>query len=128
MHGTNFGGGAKIAQFRVGEKALFRTSRDVDECDSTAAYAAAADRTDIRSKAAIAASAITVAAPAPVAASAASVANPVAAPAVTASSIAVAAPVAAPAVAAFATVCTSFATGALFPALPAHHFGERGKH
>ena len=56
------------------------------------------------------------------------IATPVAAPAVTASSIAVAAPVAAPAVAAFAAVCTSFATGALFPALPAHHFGERGKH
>jgi len=56
------------------------------------------------------------------------IATPVAAPAVAASAMAVAAPVAAPAVAAFATVCTSFATGALFPALPAHHFGERGKH
>ena len=55
------------------------------------------------------------------------IATPVAAPAVAASAMAVAAPVAAPAVAAVATVCTSFATNTLFSALPAHHFGERGK-
>ena len=55
------------------------------------------------------------------------IATPVAAPAVTASAMAVASSVAAPAVAAVAAVCTSFATGALFSALPAHHFGERGQ-